>query len=123
MLRENIVFFGNISQIGAPLPPKRYFLEKKMWILAIFRNKIVNFMAKNNGHQNFTKSLGLSTPPPYLGNIPKKEQFFYLFPYMLLGKNFIMWKKLSVTDGLPAKRIEKLNNNISEKKNCEAQTA
>ena len=80
-------------------------------------------MAKNNGHQNFTKSLGLSTPPPYLGNIPKKEQFFYLFPYMLLGKNFIMWKKLSVTDGLPAKRIEKLNNNISENKNCEAQTA
>ena len=30
---------------------------------------------------------------------------------------------MSVTDGLPAKRIEKLNNNISEKKNCEAQTA
>ena len=29
-------------------------------------------MAKNNGHQNFTKGLGIPTPPPYLGNIPKK---------------------------------------------------
>ena len=28
---------------------------------------------------------------------------------------------MSVTDGLPAKQIEKLNN--SEKKNCQAQTA
>ena len=31
-----------------------------------------------------------------------------------MGKNVKMWKKMSVTDGLPAKRIEKLNN--SEKK-------
>ena len=33
-----------------------------------------------------------------------------------MGKNFKMWKNVSVTDGLPAKQIEKLNN--SEKKNC-----
>ena len=38
-----------------------------------------------------------------------------------MGKNFKMWKNVSVTDGLPAKRIEKLNN--SEKKKCLAQTA
>ena len=31
-----------------------------------------------------------------------------------MGKNVKMWEKMSVTDGLPAKRIEKLNN--SEKK-------
>ena len=37
-----------------------------------------------------------------------------------MGKNVKMWKKMSVTDGLPAKRIEKLNN--SEKKFFEAQT-
>ena len=34
----------------------------------------------------------------------------------ILGKNIKMWKNVSVTDGLPAKRIEKLNN--SEKKTC-----
>ena len=33
-------------------------------------------MAKNNGHQNFTQSLGiLSPPPPYLRIIPKKQFF------------------------------------------------
>ena len=32
-------------------------------------------MAKNNGHQHFTYSLGIPTaPPPYLGNIPKKKK-------------------------------------------------
>ena len=37
-------------------------------------------MAKNNGHQNFTLSLGIPTPPPYVGIIPKKTDFFYCFP-------------------------------------------
>ena len=32
-----------------------------MWILVKFRNKNVNFMAKNNGHQKFR-----NTPPPLL---------------------------------------------------------
>ena len=36
------------------------------------------FKAKNNGHQNLTLSKGISDPPPYLGNIPKKT-FFYCF--------------------------------------------
>ena len=35
-------------------------------------------MAKNNGHQNFTQSLGIPTPPPYLGIIPKKTVFLLL---------------------------------------------
>ena len=34
----------------------------------------------------------------------------------VMGKNFKMWKNVSVTDGLPAKRIEKYNS--SEKRNC-----
>ena len=38
--------------------------------------KNVNFMAKNNGHQNFAFSLGIPTLPPYLGIIPKKQVFF-----------------------------------------------
>ena len=51
----------------------------KIWVLAKFRNKNVNFRAKNNGHQNFTKSLGIPEPlPPCLGNIPKIYQFFRL---------------------------------------------
>ena len=37
-----------------------------------------------------------------------------------LGKNFKKWKKISGTDDLAAKRIEKLND--SEKKSCYAQT-
>ena len=35
--------------------------------------KNVNIMAKNNGHQNFTKSFGIPTRPPYLGNILEKN--------------------------------------------------
>ena len=47
-----------------------------MWLLA---KKKVGFEAKNNGHQNFTKSLGIPEPlPPCLGNIPKIYQFFRL---------------------------------------------
>ena len=34
-------------------------------------------MAKNNGHQNYTESLRIPTPPPpYLGYIPNKNIFF-----------------------------------------------
>ena len=37
----------------------------------------MNFIAKNNGHQNFTLSLGiLDPPPPFLENIPEKYPFF-----------------------------------------------
>ena len=38
-------------------------------------------MAKNNGHQNFTYGLGIPTPSPYLGIIPKKQFLFSCFPY------------------------------------------
>ena len=41
-------------------------------------------MAKNNGHQNSTYSLGIPTPPPYLGNIPKKKKIFLLLPLCVL---------------------------------------
>ena len=40
-------------------------------------------MTKNNSHQNFTLSLGILTPPPYLGIIPKK-MFFLLLPLYIL---------------------------------------
>ena len=33
---------------------------------------------------------------------------------IFVGKNFKMWKNVSVTDGLPPKRIEKLNNSEKE---------
>ena len=36
--------------------------------------------------------------------------------YNVIGQKFQNVEKMSVTDGLPAKRIDKLNN--SEKKNC-----
>ena len=36
------------------VPPPSVHLGIEMWILAKFKNKNVNFMAKNNGHQNFT---------------------------------------------------------------------
>ena len=55
-----------------------------MCILAKFRNKNVNFRAKNNGQQNFTQSLGIPNPPPYLGIIPKKNSFFLLLPLLLI---------------------------------------
>ena len=31
-----------------------FYFRNKIWILAKFRNKKVDFWAKNNGHQNFT---------------------------------------------------------------------
>ena len=34
------------------------------------------FKANNNGHQNFTLSLGILDPPPFLENIPEKYPFF-----------------------------------------------
>ena len=41
------------------------------------------FKAKNNGHQNFTHSLGIpDAPPPYLGNIPKTYQFLLVLPLL-----------------------------------------
>ena len=46
-----------------PLPPSSVHLGIKMEILAKFRNTNVNFMAKNNGHQNFIQSVGIPTPP------------------------------------------------------------
>ena len=33
-------------------------------------------MAKNNGHQNFTKSRAIPSPPPYLGINPKKTDLY-----------------------------------------------
>ena len=42
-------------------------------------------MAKKNGHQNFRQSLGIpKPPPPYLGIIPKKTDFFECFPKSVL---------------------------------------
>ena len=51
-----------------PMPPPSVHLGIEMWILAKFRIKNVNFLAKNNGHQNFTKGLGILPTPFYLGN-------------------------------------------------------
>ena len=52
-------------------------------------------MAKNNGHQNFTYSVGIPTPPPYLGIVPKKRQVFWCFPNHLHIKNTILGQLLS----------------------------
>ena len=53
------VFLGIFSKRVDPHPPSLVNLG----ILASFGNKNVNFLAKNNGHQNVTKSLGIPTPP------------------------------------------------------------
>ena len=45
-------FLEIIFEPVAP-PPSAVHLGIKMWIFAKFKNKNVNFMAKNNGHQNF----------------------------------------------------------------------
>ena len=55
-------FFSRCNRWTLP-SPSSVLLGIQIWILAKFRNKKVNFMAKNNGHQNFTKSLGIPTPP------------------------------------------------------------
>ena len=41
-------------------------------------------MAKNNGHQNFTLSLGILTLPPLSRNYSNKKKtvFFYCFPFV-----------------------------------------
>ena len=49
-----------------------------------------------------------------LSSAPSPESLTHL-QRNLEGKNSEMWKEVSVIDGLPAKRIEKLNNSEKEK--------
>ena len=65
---------------GRPAPLTLVHLGMKVWTLAKFRNKNVNFMAKTNSHQNITKVSEYRPPsPPYLENIPKKTIFLECF--------------------------------------------
>ena len=54
-------------------------------------------MAKNNGHQNFTWSLGIPDPPPsYLGNIRKNAIF--IATLTIATKGFSENLKIGITD-------------------------
>ena len=59
-------------------------------------------MAKNNGHQKFHIKFRNTTPPPYLGNIPKKH--FLVLPYGGI-------KKVSVCPYNTAELQKKKNKN------------
>ena len=57
--------------------------EILLYILLAIKSRV--FKTKNNGHQNFTLSLGIPDPPFFLGNIPKNYQFFQCFPQHYLS--------------------------------------
>ena len=83
LLRKSPPAYGQMNSRGSWPNLVVDCVYKKMWILAKLRNRNVNFMAKNNGHQNFRYSLGIPGPPPsYLGYIPNQNHFLDVFRYI-----------------------------------------
>ena len=73
-VKKLFVFFGIFPKPADPSPP----MGTLMWILAKFRNKNVNFMQKTMATKILQKIYEYWTPPPYLGNIFKKNLFLLL---------------------------------------------
>ena len=74
-------FLGIISKPVHPPFPLGTCRNKNV----TFGQKSRIFKAKNDGHQNFTLNLGIPEPsPPYLGNVPKKNNFFSAFLRLFL---------------------------------------
>ena len=68
------MFFGNNSVTG--YPPHGTFRNKNV----TFGQKVGFSRPKTMATKISQKVLEYPTPPPYLGNIPKKCQFFWFLP-------------------------------------------